>query len=93
MKTAVPDYVGLIPLGYPNLVTMTTAHGRTLELYVELPKGHPSAPMNKEELVVKFAALASPELTRERVEEVYDVIDRFDELDDMRPFFDAIRIK
>jgi 2-methylcitrate dehydratase len=91
--SAEPDYEALFPQKQPNLVTINTTDGRTLEQYVEFPKGHPTSPMDKEELVVKFAALAAPELTRERVEEAYDVIDRFDDLDDMRPFFEAVRIK
>jgi hypothetical protein len=42
---------------------------------------------------VKFAALAAPELDRAKVESIYELIDGFDQLDNMQPFFDAVKIR
>jgi 2-methylcitrate dehydratase len=91
--SAEPEYEALFPAKQPNLVRIQTKDGRSLEKYVEFPKGHAASPMDKDELMVKFAALASPELPMERVEEIYDLIDRFDELDAVQPLFDAVKIR
>jgi 2-methylcitrate dehydratase len=91
--TAEPEYEALFPEKQPNHVLIRTSDGRSFEEYVEYPKGHPSAPMEKDELMVKFAALASPEFSQEKVEEIYALIDRFDELESMQPFFDALKIR
>lgn len=91
--TAEPEYEALFPAKQPNHVLIRTSDGRSFEEYVEYPKGHPSTPMEKDELMVKFAALASPEFSQEKVEEIYELIDRFDELESMRPFFEALKIR
>jgi 2-methylcitrate dehydratase len=91
--SADPDYEALFPEKQPNLVRIETADGRSFEKYVEFPKGHAAAPMDRDELMVKFAALASPELSGDQVEEIYDVIDGLDELDTVQPLFEALRIR
>jgi 2-methylcitrate dehydratase len=91
--TAEPEYEALFPAKQPNLVRIDTADGQTFEQYVEFPKGHAASPMDREELIVKFAALAAPEFDRARVEEIYDLINGFDQLDNMQPFFDAVKIR
>jgi 2-methylcitrate dehydratase len=91
--TAEPDYEALFPQKQPNHVSIRTTDGRSFDEYVEFPKGHPTAPMDKDELMVKFAALASPEFSDEKVEEIYDLIDRFDQLASMRVLFDALKIR
>ena len=70
-----------------------TTDGRSLEQYVEFPKGHAASPMDRDELVVKFAALASPDLSDDQVEKIYDLITRFDELDNVQPLFHALKIR
>jgi 2-methylcitrate dehydratase len=91
--SAEPQYEALFPEKQPNLVRIVTSDGRSFEEYLEFPKGHPTTPMGKQELIVKFAALASPELSIDRVEEVYQLIDRFEELESMQPLFGAVRIR
>jgi len=91
--SAEPEYEALFPDKQPNLVRIDTTDGRSFEEYVEFPKGHATSPMDKDELVVKFAALAAPDKSKEQVEEIYDLIDRMDELETMQPFFDAIKIR
>ena len=88
-----PEYEALFPDKQPNLVTIETASGESFEEYVEFPRGHYKAPLEKVDLLQKFAALAAPELNDSQVEEIYDLIMRFDELDTMTPFFGAIRIR
>ena len=89
--SAEPEYEALFPQKQPNLVRIHTTGGQTFEEYVEYPKGHAAMPMDKDDLIVKFAALAAPELSQEKVDEIYDLIDRFDDLETMQPLFDAIK--
>ncbi len=89
--SAEPEYEALFPQKQPNLVRIQTTGGQTFEEYVEYPKGHAAMPMDKDDLIVKFAALAAPELSQEKVDEIYDLIDRFDDLETMQPLFDAIK--
>jgi 2-methylcitrate dehydratase len=91
--SAEPEYEALFPAKQPNLVRIKTVDGRSFEEYVEYPKGHAASPMDREELMVKFAALASPELSSQRVEEVYDLVDRLEELRSLQPLFDAVKIR
>lgn len=91
--TAEPEYEALFPEKQPNHVRILTTDGGSFEEYVEYPKGHQKSPMNRDELVVKFAALASPEFSNEKVEEIYELIDRFDELENAQPFFEAVKIQ
>ena len=89
---AEPEYEALFPDKQPNLVSIQTKSG-SFEEYVEFPKGHPSMPMNKDELTQKFAALAAPELSLRQVGDIYDLIAEFDSMDTMQPLFDAVRIR
>jgi 2-methylcitrate dehydratase len=91
--TAEPDYEALFPNKQPNHVTIETTSGESFEEYVEYPIGHAKMPMEKTDLVQKFAALAAPEMSAAKVNEVYGLIDRFDELDSMAPFFEGIRVR
>jgi 2-methylcitrate dehydratase len=91
--TAEPEYEALFPEKQPNHVTIETAGGKRHEEYVEFPRGHYTTPLEKVDLMQKFAALAAPEMDEARVERVYDLVMRFDELEDMGPFFEAIRIR
>lgn len=91
--TAEPEYEALFPAKQPNHVTIETTDGRSFAEYVEYPVGHAKMPMGKTDLVQKFTALAAPEMSEAKVGEVYDLIMRFDELDSMAPFFDAIRVR
>jgi len=89
---AEPAYEALFPAKQPNLVTVQTVGG-TFEEYVEYPRGHYTTPLEKVDLVQKFAALAAPELPEKKVEEIYDLVMRFDTLDTLAPFFSAVRIR
>jgi 2-methylcitrate dehydratase len=91
--TAEPKYEAMFPARQPNHVTITTSAGRKLEEYVEYPVGHARMPMQKSDLVDKFAALAAPEMSAAEVDRVYELIAGFEGLDSMAPFFDAIRIR
>lgn len=91
--TAQPEYEALFPNKQPNHVTIETTSGQKFEEYVEYPIGHARMPMQKTDLMQKFAALAAPEMSQQKVDEVYDFIMRFDELDTLAPFFEAIRVK
>jgi 2-methylcitrate dehydratase len=91
--SAEPEYEALFPAKQPNLVRVETADGRSFEEYVEFPKGHAASPMDHDELVVKFAALAAPELSNDQVEQIYDLINRFDELDNVQALFSALKIR
>jgi 2-methylcitrate dehydratase len=91
--TADPAYEALFPAKQPNHVLIVTTSGASFQTYVEYPKGHPTLPMDRDELVTKFASLAAPELSRAQVEGIYDVIERFDTLGSMKPFFEAVRIR
>jgi 2-methylcitrate dehydratase len=91
--SAEPEYEALFPNKQPNLVRIQTTDGRAFEQYVEYPKGHAASPMDRDELVVKFGAQAAPELSKDRVEETYDLISRFDELENVQPLFDAVKIR
>jgi len=88
-----PAYEALFPDKQPNLITIETVSGTTHEKYIEFPKGHPSTPMTRTDLLDKFAALAAPEMSRSKVESIYDLIMDFESLDSLDPFFDAIRVK
>jgi 2-methylcitrate dehydratase len=90
---AEPTYEALFPDKQPNHVTIETTSGERFEEYVEFPRGHYTTPLEKVDLVQKFAALASPELSEKKVEEIYDMIMDFDTLETMAPFFNAIRIR
>ncbi|MDH3198474.1 MAG: MmgE/PrpD family protein, partial [Candidatus Krumholzibacteria bacterium] len=65
----------------------------TFEEYVEYPRGHYTTPLEKVDLLQKFAALAAPELSERKVEEIYDLVMAFDALDSLAPFFEAVRIR
>jgi 2-methylcitrate dehydratase len=91
--TAEPEYEALFPAKQPNHVAIETKSGKTIEEYVEYPIGHAKMPMQKTDLMQKFSALAAPEMSAAKVDEVYDLIARFDELDSMAPFFEAIRVR
>jgi len=91
--TAEPEYEALFPDKQPNHVTIETTSGERFEEYVEFPRGHYTMPLEKVDLVQKFAALASPELSEAQVEGIYDLIMEFDNLETMAPLFEAVRIK
>ena len=91
--TAEPSYEAMFPQKQPNLVVIETHSGGSFEQYVEFPKGHPAQPMDKQDLLVKFSALAAPELSESDSERIYDLISTFDEMDDLSAFFAAIRIR
>lgn len=91
--TADPAYEALFPAKQPNHVLIVTTSGASFQTYVEYPKGHPTMPMDRDELVTKFASLAAPDLSRAQVEGIYDVIERFDTFGSMKPFFEAVRIR
>jgi 2-methylcitrate dehydratase len=87
-----PAYEALFPEKQPNLVTVETTAG-TFEAYVEYPRGHHTMPPEKVDLLQKFGALAAPELSERKVEEIYDLVMGFDALDSLAPFFEAVRIR
>jgi len=91
--TAEPKYEAMFPAKQPNHVAITTAEGNVLEEYVEYPIGHAKMPMQKTDLVQKFAALAAPEMSAAKVDSVYELIANFDDLGSMAPFFEAVRIR
>ncbi|NIM19853.1 MAG: MmgE/PrpD family protein [Candidatus Latescibacteria bacterium] len=87
------SYEALFPIKQPTLVAIETVSGERFEAYVEYPKGHPRMPMEKEELLQKFSVLASPEMSEQRIGSIYDLVQRFENLDSLIPLVDAIRIK
>lgn len=90
---AEPKYEAMFPERQPNHVAIETTDGKVLEKYIEFPKGHPSMPMGKTELVEKFAALAAPEMDAARVDATYEHISGFGELASLEPFYKTIRIR
>ncbi len=50
-------------------------------------------PLEKLDLMQKFGALASPEMDEARVEEIYDLVMRFDGLETLEPLIGAIRVR
>jgi 2-methylcitrate dehydratase PrpD len=90
---AEPEYEALFPEKQPNSIRVETRDGTAHEEYVEYPIGHAKMPMEKEDLLVKFAALAAPELDRKEVEGIYELIDGFDTLESVARFFEAVRIR
>ena len=86
-----PEFEALFPQKQPNRVTIETTLGETFEEYVEYPLGHWRAPLERDDLVAKFEALAAPDLDPGRVAAVYDLVMEFEALDSMAPLFEALR--
>jgi 2-methylcitrate dehydratase PrpD len=64
-------------------VELTLASGQTLSTEVRGNRGTPSAPLDDDELNVKFRQLVGPVLGTERAERLLDTCWRIDELPDL----------
>jgi 2-methylcitrate dehydratase PrpD len=71
-----PALDALFPARWPARVQLTLRDGRTLEAYVEYPKGDPENPLSDEELETKFHALTGPVIAEARQAEILDALRR-----------------
>jgi 2-methylcitrate dehydratase PrpD len=73
------------PDDYPTaVVTVALRDGRRLTETTTVVRGDAAAPIDREEIVAKFLALATPILGPSRARSVVDAVERIDELKDVR---------
>ena len=61
------------------------AKGKVYTKRQEGMKGDPEQPLTKTELEIKFRSLASRVVTKNRTEKLIEIINSFEELDDLKP--------
>jgi len=76
-------YSGTGDLSQSAKVTIKTKDGKEYYQRVNLHKGFPQNPFNKEELIEKFRSLASSFLPKSKVDKIIGVIEELEELDSM----------
>lgn len=71
-------------------VSVETTDGRQFEHEERHRRGSPENPVSRDDLLEKFRALAACALPKEKSERVIDLVDRLDELEDVRPIAELI---
>lgn len=75
----------------PARVAVTLADGRTLEAYLDTPKGRPKNPLAREEMAEKFRSLAAPVLGARAADAVPALAWTLRSARSIRPLADACR--
>jgi 2-methylcitrate dehydratase len=68
------EFDAMFPEKQPSKVVIKTKDGKEFSEYREYPKGDPREPMTMDDLDVKFDALSSELLSKERIAEIKDTI-------------------
>jgi 2-methylcitrate dehydratase PrpD len=80
------------PDQYSTVVSVTLADGRELCGRVDHAKGTPDNPMTADEILAKYMRMASRACGEARARQIAELILHLDNLDDVRPLGDAIRV-
>jgi 2-methylcitrate dehydratase len=70
----------MFPAKQPSKAVVRTTDGRTFEEYLEYPKGDPREPMTMEDLQNKFSALSSELISKDRQDELENMIFECEEM-------------
>ncbi len=89
--TVVTDETFEYTQAMPARVQVTLADGRTLEAYMDTPKGRPKNPLTRGEMEAKFLSLAGPVLGRREAEAVAALVLDLRAARSVRPLMDAMR--
>jgi len=79
-----PELDKVYPERYPAAIEVQTVDGKKYSRRVDLPKGDPENPLTKEELEAKFVTLASYAINKTKAKEIIVLVDKLDELKDVR---------
>ena len=74
------EFEAMFPAKQPSRVVVKTKDGREFSEYLEYPKGDPREPMTMDDLENKFNALAGELLSKERQNEIKEMIFSCDEI-------------
>ena len=86
-----PEFEAVYPDRYPARVTVTMEDGTVYVGEVQYPKGDPEYPATKEEVVAKFRANASTTISEEKIDRVIELVDRFEELENLDELISLLR--
>jgi 2-methylcitrate dehydratase len=75
------EFEKLFPKIQPCRVEIEMTDGKVFDRRIDIPKGDPRDPMTKEELTIKFDALASPVVSEGRRAKIRDAVYSLDSLD------------
>jgi 2-methylcitrate dehydratase PrpD len=78
---AVPEARG--DKNYLTRMAIKLIDGGTVQTHQEYPRGCPLNPVSRDELRKKFKKLAGAVLTKGRIEEIIDKVDRLEKLEDV----------
>ena len=78
------------PAKRPAHVEIVTTDGRTFNRLIEEPLGSARNPLTDDALRLKYLGLAGPVIGEKRATEIADQVDHLEELEDLRPFIDAL---
>jgi len=90
---AEPSYEAMFPEKQPNHVTVTTRSNKSIEEFVEFPRGHWTSPLDRPSLLQKFGSLAAPDMDSDRVQAVYDCVMEFEQMDSIAPLLSMLRVR
>jgi 2-methylcitrate dehydratase PrpD len=88
-----PALDALYPAKWPASAEIVTHDGRKYTGKIEYPKGDPENPLSGEELKDKFISMVQPVLPLQQAEQVIQLVDDFDNLDDVRHLMKALTLK
>jgi 2-methylcitrate dehydratase PrpD len=84
------EFEAAYPKRYPARVTVTMQDGSTYVGSVEYPKGDPEYPATKEEVTEKFFANASNTIGLVKAKKVAELVDKFEELENLEELFENL---
>ncbi len=75
------------PRKIANRITVELSNGEEITRQVDVPKGHPSNPMTKDEIEQKFRGLTRSSLTENQINRIFEYVWNLDERRDISPLF------
>lgn len=88
-----PALDALYPSKWPAAAEIETHDGRKYTDRIEHPKGDPENPLSGEELKDKFLSMVKPVLPVKQAEQIIQLVEDFENLDDVRHVMRALALK
>jgi len=88
-----PSLDALYPSKWPASAEIETHDGRKYAAKIEYPKGDPENPLSYEELKDKFLSMVQPVLPVKQAEQIIQLVEDFENLDDVRHVMKALALK
>lgn len=79
------------PAAAPAIVEVKTTDGRVFRKRVDFAKGRSENPLSRSELEAKFVRLAAPVVGEAQAQEILSMVERLDELPDIRQLIELMR--